>query len=196
MTAHWLQQIGWDVQVLDHAFAGRLLEPGSGSSPTVPHPAPPAIEPAEAARWLDEGAAAISLESSAAYRQAHPPGSVWSIRPRLDRLPEAVLRADRIVLFAEDEAAARLAAADIAELSVARLARVPGGAKAWARAGLPTTASPGDPPDEERIDYLFWNHDRHAGNHEAMRAYLRWETELPGEIARDGQSGFRLAAPA
>jgi len=29
---------------------------------------------------------------------------------------------------------------------------------------------------------------------DAMRAYLRWETELPGEIARDGQAGFRLAA--
>ena len=27
-----------------------------------------------------------------------------------------------------------------------------------------------------------------------MRAYLRWETELPDEIARDGLAGFRLAA--
>jgi len=27
-----------------------------------------------------------------------------------------------------------------------------------------------------------------------MRAYLRWETELPGEIARDGLAGFRLSA--
>ena len=28
----------------------------------------------------------------------------------------------------------------------------------------------------------------------AMRAYLRWETELPAEIARDGLAGFKLAA--
>jgi hypothetical protein len=54
--------------------------------------------------------------------------------------------------------------------------------------------SPDEPPDDERIDTIFWNHDRHAGNQEAMRAYLRWETELPGEIARDGLAGFRLQA--
>ena len=39
------------------------------------------------------------------------------------------------------------------------------------------------------------NHDRHAGNQDAMRAYLRWETELPAEIARDGLDGFRLMPP-
>ena len=63
---------------------------------------------------------------------------------------------------------------------------------AWWAAARPFVASPDDPPDAERIDYIFWNHDRHAGNQEAMRAYLRWETELPGEIARDGLAGFRL----
>ena len=68
-----------------------------------------------------------------------------------------------------------------------------GGIEGW-RAGHPFAASPDDPPDSDRIDYIFWNHDRHAGNQEAMRAYLRWETELPGEVARDGLSGFRLAA--
>jgi hypothetical protein len=71
---------------------------------------------------------------------------------------------------------------------------VRGGMDAWRAAGRPFAASPGDPPDSERIDTIFWNHDRHAGNAEAMRAYLRWETELPDEIARDGLAGFRLAA--
>ena len=70
-----------------------------------------------------------------------------------------------------------------------------GGTRTWASAGLSVAASPGDPPDAERIDYLFWNHDRHAGNEDAMRAYLRWETELPGQIAADGLSGFELVAP-
>jgi hypothetical protein len=56
-------------------------------------------------------------------------------------------------------------------------------------------ASPDDPPDTERIDFVFWNQDRHAGNQEAMRAYLHWETELPEQIAADGLSGFRLVAP-
>ena len=49
-------------------------------------------------------------------------------------------------------------------------------------------------PTKTASTTIFWNHDRHAGNQEAMRAYLRWETELPGEIARDGLAGFRLQA--
>ena len=106
-----------------------------------------------------------------------------------------MLKTDRIVLFADDEVVARLAAVDLAERTMARIALVPGGTRTWASAGHPVAASPGDPPDAERIDYLFWNHDRHAGNQDAMRAYLRWETELPGQISADGLSEFKLVAP-
>ena len=68
-----------------------------------------------------------------------------------------------------------------------RAAPTPGAPPAGRSPPRPTTR-----PTAERIDYIFWNHDRHAGNEEAMRAYLRWETELPAEIARDGLAGFRL----
>jgi rhodanese-related sulfurtransferase len=155
----------------------------------------PEIAPAEAARLLAEGAAGICLEPSASYRQAHPPGAVWSTRPRLDRLPPATLKANPIVLFSADSAAARLAAADLAELGGSRIALVSGGTQAWSNAGLPVVASPDNPPDADRVDYLFWNHDRHAGNREAMQAYLRWETELPDQIAADGLAGFKLGLP-
>ena len=106
-----------------------------------------------------------------------------------------MLNADRLVLLGDDEAWPQLAAIDLAELTSAQLALLRGGTRGWARAGLPVVASPGDPLDEERIDYLFWNHDRHAGNADAMRAYLQWETELPAQIAADGLAGFRIAAP-
>jgi rhodanese-related sulfurtransferase len=194
MTAHWLKQLGWDVQILDRALKGAALEAGSDAAAPTGIPPVPVIEAADAARWLKEGAAAVSLEPSAAYRQAHPAGAVWSIRPRLDRLPTAVLRADRIILFADDEAAGQLAAIDFGELTSAQIALVSGGTRAWIRAGLPVVASPADPPDAERIDYVFWNHDRHAGNEDAMRAYLQWEIELPAQVAAEGLSGFRLAA--
>ena len=140
------------------------------------------------------GAAAVAIMPSAEYRAAHPEGAVWAIRPRLDRLPESVLRARRIVVFADDPAVGALAAADLAEITVGRGRAGAGRRRGWRAAGHPFVASPDDPPDTDRIDYIFWNHDRHAGNQEAMRAYLRWETELPGEIARDGLAGFRLAA--
>jgi rhodanese-related sulfurtransferase len=194
MTAHWLVQMGWDVQVLQ-GLKGAALEIGDAEAASLTLPAIQEITPEEAARQLAEGAAGISLDPSGAYRAAHPPGAVWVNRSRLDRLPAAVLGAQQIILFADDETAARLAAVDLGELTTARLAPVRGGTSAWCRTGLPVSATPDQPSDDERIDYLFWNHDRHSGNAAAMRAYLHWETELPGQIAADGLSGFRIAAP-
>ena len=83
-------------------------------------------------------------------------------------------------------------AADLAEIAAGPVVIVHGGISAWRAAARPFESSPGEPPDDQRIDFVFWNHDRHAGNQEAMRAYLRWETELPGEVARDGLASFRL----
>jgi rhodanese-related sulfurtransferase len=194
MTAHWLKQMGWDVQILDHVLQGVALETGTGITAESALPAMPVIEAAEAARWLAQGAAALSIEASSAFRKAHPQGAVWGIRSRFDRLPAAVLKADRIVIFGDDEASAALAAVDLAELTSAQLALVCGGTQSWAHKGLPVVASPDDPPDAQCIDYLFWNHDRHAGNRDAMRAYLHWETELPAQIAADGLTGFRVVA--
>jgi rhodanese-related sulfurtransferase len=195
MTAHWLKQLGWEVQVLDRGLEGVTLETSSRREATAGLPTVQFIEPVEAAGWFADGAAGVSLEPSAAYHQAHPKGAVWSIRPRLEQLPPRVLAADRIILFADDEAVGRLAAADLSELTIAQIAMVAGGTQAWTRTGLPVVASPDDPPDSERIDYIFWNHDRHAGNEDAMRAYLQWETELPAQIAAEGLSGFRVMAP-
>ena len=193
MTAQWLKQMGWDVAVLDRPFEGVRLEIGA-ATPSPPLADVRQITATEAAHWLDGGAAAIAVMPSAEYRKAHPDLAVWAIRPRLERLPAAVLQASRIIMFAEDEAVGALAAADLAEIAAGQVGLVEGGIEAWRAAGRPFTASPDDPPDPERIDYVFWNHDRHSGNQEAMRAYLRWETELPGEVARDGLAGFRLRA--
>jgi rhodanese-related sulfurtransferase len=194
MTAQWLMQMGWDTVVLDHPFDGVALATGDGALPP-PLPDVTRIMVVEAAHWLNDGAAAIVIGASADYREAHPEDAVWAIRPRLDRLPASVLRASRIAVFAEDEALGALAAADLAETAARPVAIVEGGIAAWRAAARPLAASPNEPSDDERIDYVFWNHDRHGGNQAAMRAYLRWETELPGEIARDGLAGFRLAAP-
>ena len=193
MTAHWLVQMGWDAVVLDQPFAGQKLETGLGQQ-SAALPDVLRIGVAEAAHWLNDGAAAIAICPSADYRKAHPEEAVWAIRPRLDRLPPSVLGASRIAVFADDEAVGALAVCDLAEITRRPVALVDGGMAAWRAGGRPFAASPEDPPDGERIDYIFWNHDRHAGNEAAMRAYLQWELDLPGEIARDGLAGFTLAA--
>jgi rhodanese-related sulfurtransferase len=179
--------------VLDRPFENASLASG-GAAPGPPLPEVLRVGAAEAAHWLHEGAAAVAIQPSGEYRAAHPEDSVWSIRPRLDRLAASILRASRIAVFAEDEDIGALAVADLAEIAGRPVALVEGGIDAWRAAGRPLAASADDPPDAERIDTIFWNHDRHAGNAAAMQAYLRWETELPGEIARDGLAGFRIGS--
>ena len=191
ITAYWLTQMGWDAVALEAPFDGRALQTGPEARQAA-LPEVLEITVPEAAHWLDGGAASVVVGPSAEYRSAHPEDAVWAIRPRLDRLPASVLQASRIVMFAADAAVGALAAADLAEIAARPVALVRGGVEGWRAAARPFEASPGEPPDADRIDYIFWNHDRHDGNQEAMRAYLRWETELPGEIVRDGQAGFRL----
>src|SRR5579864_371842 len=197
MTAHWLKQMGWDVSVLDHALDGATLEHGAGE-PAVPLlPAAAIVSVEAAASLMSDGAAAIVLGSSTAYREAHPPGAVWTIRPRLEKLPVKVRDAARIVVFADDIDVARLILLDLAELTSAEIAIVKGGVAAWREAGYSLAATPDDPPDSERIDFIFWNHDRHDSSDSARRAmqnYLQWELDLPGEIEKEGLSGFRIGA--
>ncbi len=192
MTAHWLLQLGWDAVVLDRGLDGQPLEAGAGEPPLAAIPDVLRLGVAEAAHWLHEGAAAVFVGPSGEFRQAHPEGAVWTIRPRLDRLPARVLHASRIVVFADDDAVGALAAADLAALATGPVAMLHGGVAAWRTAAQPFAASPDEPPDAARIDYVFWNHDRHAGNQDAMRAYLQWEVDLPGEIDRDGLAGFHI----
>ena len=202
MTAHWLKQLGWDVSVLAKAFEDKALDgatlaygPGDGAVPLLPAAA--AVQASDAAALLSDGAAGIVLGSSAAFRAGHPTGTIWTIRPRLGQLPAKVLNARRIVIFAEDVAVARLVVPDLAELSSAEIAIAEGGVPAWQAAGFPVVASPDDPPDSERIDFIFWNHDRHDtsdSSRRAMENYLQWELDLPAEIEKDGMSGFRIGA--
>ncbi len=70
------------------------------------------------------------------------------------------------------------------------------------RAGLPVERSASVLPHEERIDYLFFVHDRHDGNLDAARAYLEWETGLIAQCESDelavfrvGEAAFRSDAP-
>jgi len=189
LTAHWLIQLGEDV----HVFDGKPDDIAGGvEAAKAAIPAAPRVSPQEAADLLKDGARALSLDASAAYRAGHAVGALWTIRPRLAALPADVLAAPALVLFAADPGVADIAALDLSGLTAARIAVVEGGLAAWRAAGLPVEASPANPPDSERIDYLFWAHDRHDGNPDAMRTYLGWEEQLPGQVAAEGGAGFRL----
>jgi hypothetical protein len=134
----------------------------------------------------------VDLSGSLSYRKAHVPGARWSIRPRLaahTRNPTGA-----IVLVSDDADAARLAAIDLAEAGLGNVKLLEGGTPAWVAAGYATEASPAVPADRDCIDHLFFVHDRHAGNRDAMRQYLAWETGLLAQLDRQDRAAFRIPA--
>jgi rhodanese-related sulfurtransferase len=187
MAASWLGQLGCDAFVLEDGVRARLKGPVA-AEPVLPRL--PAISPVELKRALEAGTCiALDLGPSMGFRKAHIPGSRWSIR---SRLANVVREAKTIVLVAADGALARLAATELFESGVRDMKLLDGGMAAWTRAGLPTEATPADPPDAECIDYLFFVHDRHGGNREAMRQYLAWETGLIAQLDEQERATFRI----
>ncbi len=191
VVASWLKQLGCDVYVLEHGARSGL----KATPPSPPALPPlPRIAPIELKRALDRGScAAFDLGPSMRFRKEHVPGSRWSNRTRI--AADAKRLALPAVLIAEDPGVARLAAIDLAEAGVTDTRVLEGGLEAWKQAGYGVESSPGSPPDAECIDHLFFVHDRHAGNREAMRQYLAWETGLLAQLDEQERASFRITAP-
>jgi hypothetical protein len=110
---------------------------------------------------------------------------------RLDRAGQA---RERVVLIADRKEEASLVALDLREAGVGQIEIAADGLATIEAAGIAMVSTPTEPPDDERIDFLFFVHDRHEGNREAARRYLAWETGLIAQC-RDGElAGFRLPA--
>jgi rhodanese-related sulfurtransferase len=191
-AAHWLKQMGWEVYVL--AGASALATERGKSRPTAPADAAlPALAPAAARALVAAGKARfVDVDESVHYRARRLPGALWGCRPRIDAVAAQLPPGITAILYSEHETRARLAAIDLAESGAHPVAILAGGREAWCAGGGATEAAPGEPPDAERIDFLFWVHDRHLGNDQAARDYLAWEEELPAQLARSGER-FALA---
>ena len=97
-------------------------------------------------------------------------------------------------LLADDARVAQLAAIDLLAAGATDVRLVEGGIAECRAAGLAIVATPDTPADSERIDFLFFVHDRHEGNKAAARAYLEWETGLLRQLAPQERASFRLPA--
>jgi cystathionine beta-lyase len=188
VVASWLTQLGHEAYVLEGGTGAAVqLKP-------VPRPALPQlarITPAELKEALDRDACSvIDVGRSLAFRKGHIPASRWSVRSLVARAARAAK--EPLVLVAADDDEARLAAVDLAEAGVNDLKLLQGGVAAWKKAGYPTESSPAIPADGECIDHLWFVHDRHAGNREAMKQYLAWETGLMAQLQPDERCLFRI----
>lgn len=193
ITAFWLRQIGFEAYALADAAAQVDPEAMEGRSGihTPNLSAPPAMAPVRAAAEQRAGRALIlDLRPSPEFRQGHPAGAIWSVRPRLASAVEG--SGGAVHLLTKDMAAAALASVDLAELGIAEVRLIEGGIDGWRAAGLPVEATPHSPPDHETIDFLWFVHDRHDGNLASSRLYLAWEQGLVGQLDAEERSEFSL----
>lgn len=191
VVASWLLQLGCEAYVLEGGVKASL------AAPLPARPALPmlqAISNAELKNLINAKACTVfDVGPSMGYRKAHIPGSRWSIRTRIARDAKGVRTP--LVLLAENTDVARLAATELLDAGVTDIRILDGGVGAWSKAGNPTASSSEIPADRECIDYLFFVHDRHAGNREAMKQYLAWETGLMAQLAAQDRSAFKVGAP-
>ncbi|MCB2256524.1 cystathionine beta-lyase [Pseudomonas chlororaphis] len=191
-VASWLRQLGHEAYVLlggiDSGLALPTLEAGS----------PPALPPITAqalADALKDGVVALfDLRPSMAYRKSHIPGARWSIRPLLASAVEGESRP--LVLLADDPHVAALAAGELPEHQRARTRLLDGGFDAWLAAGFEGQQAGDSLADAQCIDFLFFTHDRHAGNKDAARQYLAWEIGLLAQMSAEEIASLKpLPAP-
>ena len=99
-----------------------------------------------------------------------------------DALKAAVDAGVEVVLITPNKPLAELAAMDLRDAGATSIRVLTSGPDAWDEAGLSVVATPDLPSDAERLDFLFFVHDRHTGNAQASRDYLNWELGLIGQL--------------
>ncbi|KHK49439.1 sulfurtransferase [Ralstonia sp. A12] len=194
VIASWLHQMGHDAVVLE----GGLSEANAAALATDDaqwQPAPPVgIDAGTLRNAFAHGEAVLfDLRSSAAYRTAHIPGARWATRRQLRDVHD--VRGAHVVLVDDEVSVSALAAVDLREQGAVSVRRLEGGVAAWHAAGYPLEATPALPTEAERIDYLFFVHDRHDGNLDAARGYLAWEIGLVAQLDAQERALFALGSP-
>jgi len=193
MTAHWMQQMGWDAAALTLDLASAATVTGPWQPRVLGLDGDPqAVDAATLHGWLRAGrAVVVDLDWSRTYIAGHIPGARYAIRSRLAEVLPALPQAEAVVFTSGDGMLGRLAAAD-------RTGRFPvhaltGGTAAWTAAGYGLERGAthmASAPDDLRLRAR-----EQAGSVEdAMRAYLAWEIDLANQMASDDDQRFRMAS--
>jgi rhodanese-related sulfurtransferase len=192
-AASWLVQIGWgEVFVLADDFKRVGVEKGPVRPPLWRDlPNSETLSPLALNAILNQpNCVVLDLASSLDYRSGHIPGACFAVRSRLAEQPALIPGTGEIVLTSPDGSLARLAAADLRNLTMRPLKVLAGGTNAWKTAALSIeigdTRLLHEPDDIWRSPYEV-DGERHA----AFQDYIDWELELVRKVDRDPTFSFK-----
>ena len=188
--ASWLAMLGWDVSVWEHALETKFPDQNETSSESLKQDIKK-LSAGQIEAHQKTGALLVDLRPSMQYRLGHIKSAIWSVRPQLYQLAEK-LKGHSVILLADDQNTAHLAAIDLKELGVQELYVNTQQLADWKAENLPIEETPNNPPNAQCIDYLFFVHDRHDGNKAAARQYLAWEMNLLAQIDEKEKAAFKL----
>ena len=197
MTAHWLQQMGWDVRVLDPA-APHFTESGTVGAGAFPVPGGPvpAVDASKVAEWTADGECTVlDVGESYWYREGRIPGSYYAMRTSLPGAATALEPARRLVVVCGDGRFSPFAASDLRSMGYTDVHVLDGGRSAWRRAGLEVERIGEDTDDKvltETDDMWYPPWARKEGVEEAIMQYLTWETGLLEPVSKETYISFRV----
>jgi rhodanese-related sulfurtransferase len=197
MTAHWLQQMGWDVFVLEDGMSratetgarvGRVLNVGLREANGV-------YATDLQQEILSDTITVIDVGESYWYREGRIPGSYYAMRSQLATALARFTPNTRIVFCCSDGRTAPLAASDALKLGYTNVAWLRGGRGEWKKLGE-SFERIGEDTDSlvltETDDMWYPPWARKEGVEEAIMQYLTWETGLLEPVSRETYLTFSL----
>ncbi|MDB4219472.1 rhodanese-like domain-containing protein [Emcibacteraceae bacterium] len=181
MSVIWLKGMGHDAYILDGTTATETINIKEVEINTSD------INFIDATGIVKSKASIIDIRSSLDYRKGHIDGSIWSIRPMLNTLD---IDGD-VIIIASDLLTATYVLKDLAISGQISLSKP----NDWKAAGLNVVATPDCPTDAQSIDFQFHTHERHSGNMDHAREYLRWETGLMDQMDEQEISTLKPLKP-
>ena len=144
-AAHWLKQMGWDVQVLAGA-ADRATEKGLRTPSAAMPEGVESLSAQQAHSLVAAGTGAfVDVDESVHYRERRLPGALWACRPRMQRLADALPAGTTAILYSEHETGRGWQPSISPSWAAIRWHCWPAAVRPGAHGGGDTEASPGEP---------------------------------------------------
>ncbi len=197
MSAHWLQQMGWDVYVLEGA--SEHFTEKQHDSPlrlNIADSKQKKVTASELEILLnDKKCSVIDVGESYWYREGRIPGSYYSMRTKLNHVLMRFRFDETLVFCCGDGSFSPYAAADAKRMGFSDVSYLYGGRTAWRRSGFPVERIGEDTDDRvlsETDDMWYPPWARKEGVDEAIMQYLTWETGLLEPVSKETYIKFNV----